>query len=381
MYKEFKVIVVIPAAGSGMRMNSDKNKLLIKIGKDTIIEKTLDIFEKNKYIDEIIVVTNDSEIIKIARKFSKAGNTISGGDTRQESVHKGILNIEGEDGIVLIHDAARPFITDDVIERVIEMTHLYKSCIPAVEVKDTIKTIDGDFVSKTLDRDSLISVQTPQGFRLNILKEAYELKDSYPATDDASLVEKLGYPVFVARGDYDNIKLTTIEDIKHTRSIEGVNDVRIGIGYDVHKLVENRNLILGGVKIPYEKGLLGHSDADVLVHAIMDAILGSIGKGDIGRIFPDTDNKFKDVSSLLLLKEVKDVLDEEGYKINNIDAVIIAQKPKILPFVEKMKENIALTLNIDISQINIKGTTTEKLGFEGRGEGISSQAVVMVDKK
>ncbi|MEA3423465.1 MAG: 2-C-methyl-D-erythritol 4-phosphate cytidylyltransferase [Bacillota bacterium] len=380
MYKEFKVIVVVPAAGSGKRMNSDKNKLLVKIGKDTIVEKTLDVFEKNKYIDEMIVVTNDSEIINIVRKFSKVRNTISGGVTRQESVYKGISSIE-EDGIVLIHDAARPFITDEIIERVIEMTHLYKACIPAVKIKDTIKTIDGKFISKTLDRDSLISVQTPQGFRLNILKEAYELKNSYPATDDASLVEKLGYPVLVVRGDYNNIKLTTTEDIKHARSIGGVNDVRIGIGFDVHKLVENRDLILGGVKIPYEKGLLGHSDADVLVHAIMDAVLGSIGKGDIGRIFPDTDNDFKNISSLLLLKEVGVILDKEGYKINNIDAVVIAQKPKISPFIEEMKKNIAMTLNADISQINIKGTTTERLGFEGRGEGISSQAVVIVDNK
>ncbi len=381
MYKELEVAVIIVAAGSGTRMNSDKNKLLIEIGKETIIEKTLNVFERNNYIDEIIVVTNDSEIMNIAGKISKARNTISGGKTRKDSVYNGILNIEEDDALVLIHDGARPFVTDDIIERVIEKTYLHKACIPAVEVKDTIKKISEDIVDETLDRDSLITVQTPQGFKLDVLKEAYKLKDIYPATDDASLVEKLGYPIYVVKGDYNNIKMTTMDDIKRARYIEGDNDMRIGIGYDVHKLVENRDLILGGVKIPYEKGLLGHSDADVLVHAVMDAILGSIGKGDIGRIFPDTDNKFKDISSLLLLKEVSFILDKEGYKINNIDAVVIAQKPKISPFVEEMKKNIARTLNIDISQVNIKGTTTEKLGFEGRGEGISSQVVVIVDKK
>ena len=378
MYKGFKVTVVVPAAGNGTRMNSDKNKLLIRIGKDTIVEKTLDTFERNKYVDEIIVVTNNDEII---RKVSKNVAIVSGGSTRQESVYNGILNIKDDDGIVLIHDAARPYITNDVIERVIEKTYLYKACIPAVNVKDTIKMIDKEYVDATLDRSKLISVQTPQGFRLKILKEAYQLKNIKFATDDASLVERLGYPVFVVEGDYNNIKLTTIEDIKHARFIEGVNDVRIGIGYDVHRLVENRDLILGGVKIPYEKGLLGHSDADVLLHAIMDAILGAIGNGDIGRNFPDTDNEFKDISSLLLLEKVKLILDKEGYKINNIDAVVIAEKPKIAFFVEEMKKNIAMILNADISFINIKGTTTEKLGFEGRGEGISSQAVVTVDKK
>ncbi|MBN2259314.1 MAG: 2-C-methyl-D-erythritol 2,4-cyclodiphosphate synthase [Clostridiales bacterium] len=381
MYKNLKVTVVIPAAGSGTRMKNNMNKLLIEIDQESIMEKTLNAFENHKLIDAVILVTKNNDIVKIGKTFSKVKKIVSGGESRQDSVSSGIDSIEETEGIVLIHDAARPFVTEELINRVIEKTFLKKACIPAVRMKDTVKRIDGEVVAETLVRDELISVQTPQGFLLSIMKKAVFQKDILRVTDDSSLVEALGIPVYVVEGDYENIKITTVEDLARSKELKGMNQMKIGIGYDVHKLVEERELILGGVKIDYERGLLGHSDADVLLHAIMDAILGAIGKGDIGKVFPDTDDSYKGISSLILLEKVKKIIENEGYNISNIDAVVIAQKPKIAPYVPEMIKNIARVLSIDESLVNIKGTTTEKLGFEGRGEGISSQAIVMVDKK
>lgn len=203
-----------------------------------------------------------------------------------------------------------------------------------------------------------------------MLIEAYEkaYDDSYRGTDDASVVERAGYEVTIVDGDYENIKITTKEDLP----LEN----RVGMGFDVHQLAEDCRLVLGGVEIPWEKGLLGHSDADVLLHAVMDALLGAAGLGDIGRHFPDSDEQYRGISSMKLLESVKGLLDENFYKVANVDATIIAQKPKIAPYAEEMRKNIAGVLDVDQSRINVKGTTTEQLGFAGRGEGIAANAVV-----
>ncbi|MBQ8562832.1 MAG: 2-C-methyl-D-erythritol 2,4-cyclodiphosphate synthase [Firmicutes bacterium] len=229
--------------------------------------------------------------------------------------------------------------------------------------------------SRTLDRKSLFQVQTPQGFASEILREAYEqaYRDGFLGTDDASLVERLGYRIALTEGDYANIKITTREDLPM--------EIRVGTGYDVHRLTEGRKLILGGVDIPYEKGLAGHSDADVMVHALMDAMLGAAGLGDIGRHFPDTDPQYKGISSLKLLQIVNQRLHEAGYELGNADVTIIAQKPKLAGYIRQMEENLAQALAADCRQINVKATTTEKLGFTGRGEGIAAEAVCIIKSK
>jgi len=224
-----------------------------------------------------------------------------------------------------------------------------------------------------LERKNLYSVQTPQTFERTIIENAYTkaFSDGYFGTDDGSLVERLGLPVVIAEGDYGNIKITTREDLPLEK--------RVGMGYDVHRLVEGRRLVVGGVLIDFEKGLLGHSDADVLVHAVMDALLGAASLGDIGQHFPDNDMRYKDISSLELLSRVGELLKENGYTACNIDATIMAQRPKMMPHAQRMKENIAARLGMSVENINIKATTTEGLGFVGREEGIASQAVCIIE--
>ena len=272
---------------------------------------------------------------------------------------------------VLVHDAARPFVTEDVVQEVIRGAFDRGAAVPCVAVKDSLRENEGER-SRCVDRSRFFAVQTPQGFRKELLDEAYEkaCKDGFSGTDDASLVERLGYNVEIVDGDYDNIKITTKEDLPMEN--------RIGTGFDVHRLVEGRKLILGGVEIPYEKGLDGHSDADVLIHALMDALLGAAAMGDIGRHFPDTDDAYKGISSMKLLDRVNNILAENMYSIGNADITVIAQKPKLSPYIEKMRENVADVLGIGKDLINIKATTTEKLGFTGRGEGIAAEAVCSI---
>lgn len=379
MYKNKKLAVIIAAAGSGKRMGGGVPKQFLEIEGKTVLVKTAVAFSRNQYIDSIFVVTGKdylettNTLLKDLEKFQGA---VCGGSERQDSVMAGLKILPDDIEYVLVHDGARPFVTQEVIDRVIFDTVLTGAAIAAVPVKDTIKTIEaeGKTFEKTLDRSRLRSIQTPQGFEVKLLKSAYEaaFNSGFYGTDDAVLVERLGHKIYYSKGDYKNIKITTKEDMPM--------ETRIGTGYDVHKFAENRKLIMGGVEIPHSRGLLGHSDADVLVHAVMDALLGAAGLGDIGKHFPDTDDKYKGISSLKLLEHVGGLLKEQGYSVGNIDSTIIAQEPKMAPFIEQMKINIAETLKIRHNKVNVKATTTEKLGFTGRGEGIAAEAVCILNK-
>lgn len=381
MYNNSKVAVIIAAAGQGKRLGAPVPKQYLKIGGELILAKTVKAFERVDEVDYIFIVTNDdyiqlcTEMVK-TNSFRKVEGIVSGGKERQDSVFNALQEMNRKKpgvSTVLVHDGARPFVEQDVIQNVIKAAYEKGAAAACVAMTNSVRKLTADRCSsQSVDREDYFAVQTPQGFRKSVLIGAYNkaYDDGFTGTDDASLVERAGHDITIVEGDYGNIKITTKEDLPMEN--------RVGTGFDVHRLVEGRKLILGGVEIPYEHGLLGHSDADVLLHALMDALLGAAALGDIGRHFPDTDEKYRGISSMELLAQVKKLLDENFYKIGNADITLIAQKPKISSYTEKMRENIAEILDVDITRINIKGTTTEKLGFTGREEGIACEAVASI---
>ena len=375
------VSALIPAAGRGERLGRGINKAFVSVAGKPILVHTLAVFETCEAVDEIVVVTS-LEDMKAAEEligrfhFNKVRSVITGGSQRQESVENGLKTVSGD--IVVIHDAARPMVTHDIIERSIKKAEEMGACIAAVPVIDTIKMASRDgIVAGTIDRSSLYAVQTPQTFQTDLIRLAHAQAraNGQCATDDAALVEAMGREVAIVQGSYENIKITTPADLEFASSHFGSGEMRTGIGLDVHAFAEGRKLILGGVDIACEKGLAGHSDADVLLHAIADACLGAAAMGDIGRYFPDTDLQYKGISSLKLLDRVGKLIADEGWRILNIDAVLAFQRPKIASYVPQMRENISRCLAISVDRVSVKGTTTEHLGFEGRGEGISCYAV------
>ncbi len=384
MYKGKKVSVIIPCAGKGTRMHTPIAKQFLEIDGTPILAMTIQAFDKNDFTDQIIIVVNEEHMeycnqnILVKYGLQKRVRVIAGGRERQDSVWAGINCIEEDAELVLIHDGVRPFVTPEVIAGVLEKANLYGAAVAAVPVKDTIKVMHEDIFTQTPERKNLYQIQTPQGFCKRLLIDAYKkaFQDKFYGTDDAVLVERLGEKVYFSMGDYMNRKITTLDDLPQGGSALP----KVGIGYDVHALVENRILVLGGVEIPYEKGLAGHSDADVLIHALMDAMLGAAAMGDIGKHFPDTQAEYKGISSLKLLERVGDLLEKRGYVLGNADITVIAERPKIAKFKPQMITNISSVLKIQEDQINIKGTTTEKLGFCGRGEGIAAEAVVLLMK-
>lgn len=375
MYKKRKVIAIIGAAGSGRRMAASLPKQFIKLNGKTILATTVEKFEKCKLIDEIIVVSSKDYVELCGKILVECKNLkiIKGGNERQDSIGNAINYLcetgEDEKTIVLIHDGVRPFVNEEIIKRVISATYEKGAAIAAVKTKDTIRHID----EGTLDRSKLFNVQTPQGFYYSIIKKAHEQAklDGFYGTDDASLVERLGINIDIVNGNESNKKITTPEDL--------IMENRIGTGFDVHQLVFGRKLVLGGVEIQYEKGLLGHSDADVLLHSLMDALLGAAALGDIGKLFPDNDEKYKGISSMDLLKQVKTLLNQAGFCLQNADMTIICQQPKLCGYIDMMRKNISTALDVNIDRISIKATTTEKLGYTGRGEGIASEAVCLLN--
>lgn len=368
-----KVFVIIGAAGSGKRMGAPVPKQFLKINGKTILEETVQKFKDSSIVDDITVVAA-AEYVPLCEKLFCGGgvSVVAGGNERQDSIGNALDSLKergvSDYDIVLVHDGVRPYCSQELIQRVAKDAAEKGAVIAAVPPKDTIRHIS----EGTLDRSKLYNVQTPQGFTASILQEAYgkAKEDGFYGTDDAGLVERIGISVSITEGESTNIKITTPEDLKMEN--------RIGTGFDVHRLTEGRKLILGGVDIPFEKGLDGHSDADVLVHALMDALLGACAVGDIGKLFPDTDDSFKGISSLKLLKKVREVLTERGFTLVNCDMTLICQRPKLAPYIDQMRQNIADVLETDVDRVSIKATTTEKLGFAGRGEGICCEAVALL---
>ena len=381
--------VVLAAGGSGSRMNLNENKIFLPVGGKSVLLRSMLLFDG--LIDSMVIVCRpeDKERIRCIASCSGVSYPFSlvfGGDTRQHSVLNGLNSLQAESGdIVLIHDAARCLTPSVVIRDVLDSCICFGSGVAAVPAVNTMKYADCNrMVIRTTNRTDLYEIQTPQGFCFDTLISAYQKAetDGFLATDDASVMEYAGFPVRLVNGSKYNIKITQKEDLVIMNAVlqQNLPALRVGLGYDVHRLTENRKLILCGVEIPHTLGLLGHSDADVALHALMDALLGAASLGDIGIHFPDTSEKYKNISSLFLLGEVIGKVRKSGFEFVNADITISAQKPKLAPYIPMMKQKVSETLSCDPMQINIKATTTEKLGFEGREEGISAQAVCLLQK-
>lgn len=363
---------VIVCAGKGERTGLPYNKVLHYIGQKTVIELVLDVFSNTSVARSVIVASKaDMPIFsELADRYENV-SVCEGGATRAESVKNGLAAL-GDCDIVVIHDGARPFVKTDIIENSIASAIENGSGIAAVRAVDTIKRVSDNSVLAHLDRSELYCMQTPQTFRYREICAAYaELgNDAYACTDDAEIYGKSGKTPKIVDGDYSNIKITTADDL--VRALP--RNIRIGAGFDVHRLVSGRKLILGGIDVPNDKGLDGHSDADVLTHAIMDALLSAAGLPDIGVLFPDTDDMFLGVSSMKLLADVMERISECRRSVVNISAVIIAQRPKLAPFISDMRKSLARAMGLDVSQVNVSATTTEHIGIVGSGEAIAASA-------
>ncbi len=372
-----RIGAVIAAAGSSTRMGGGVKKQYLMYEDLPVLVRAVKAFCAIKEEIDTVVVCPPGDEQLVSSMLDEYGlgarvrAVVAGGDTRQESVRRGLAALEGCE-LVLVHDAARPFVTREVIEGVLRALESCEAAVPCVRPKQTIRT-----VNETLDRAALYEVQTPQGFRAETLRRALEKaeRDGFTGTDEAGLVERIGVRVTITEGDYSNVKITTPEDLPREPQI------RVGSGYDVHRLAEGRPLMLGCVNVPYERGLLGHSDADVLAHAMADALLGACALGDIGRHFPDSDPEFEGMSGARLLSETARIIRENGFETVNIDATLVAQRPKIAPYAEAMRKACAEALGVAAGRVSIKATTEEGLGITGDGNAMAAYATAAVKGK
>ena len=380
---------VIVAAGKGTRSGLEQNKVFFSIHGRTVLARCLDAFEDCGRFDGAVLVLSGEDMPAFEALGKREGpfgivkRLAVGGQSRRESVLHGLLEVPEDTEIVAIHDAARPFVSRAVIDATIESARAHGSGVISTPVVDTIKQYQADGTVVSLRRDTLRAVQTPQAFDYRRILDAHLWAEAEErdVTDDAMLFEHYygNVCLVTADGAEENRKLTTKADFEGLNAVP-FTDVRVGQGYDVHRLVAGRRLVLCGVTVPWETGLDGHSDADVAVHALMDALLGALGLGDIGRHFPDTDDRYRDADSMKLLDAVMALVRARGYRVSNADITIVAQRPKLAPYIEEMRRNLAVGLDIEADRVNVKATTTEKLGFEGEGLGISAQAAVLVIK-
>lgn len=379
--------VLIVAAGSGLRAAQGVPKQYVRFGNKTVLAYTLEAFLHHPLIDRILVVIAEGHEELFKETAKEVGGDIAfciGGDTRQKSVFKGLQHLANSPPThVLIHDAARPFVSAHLVERVIAGLQNNIAVLPVLALSDTLKQVADSHVVKTIDRETLFLAQTPQGFKYTEILNAHQQADAeenIAFTDDASIAEWLGLDVAVITGDTQNVKITTAEDIETAAMLvrSPIPDIRCGEGFDVHKFGPGDHLTLCGIDIPFSHCLVGHSDADVALHALTDAILGAIASGDIGSHFPPSESRWRGQSSDLFLAHACTLVANMKGRILNIDVTIICEHPKIGPLRDQMRARIAEITQIDTSRISVKATTTEGLGFTGRKEGIAARATVSV---
>ncbi len=389
-----KIVALITACGRGNRFNQGEGipKQYLPLAGVPLLRHSILAFLNHPKISDVICVIHPDDVALYEEAVLGLDllNPVFGGDTRQSSIRLGLEALrEYNPNKVLIHDGVRPFVSKRIINGILEKLETHPAVIPAVQVEDTLKKYSDGKIEWTLERENLWRAQTPQGFLYEDILNSHVAFKDLNFTDDAALNEYAGIPVAIVPGSQNNFKLTTEEDYEiakrmATTMIDGVSEAgRVGNGFDVHRFRvknndENNLIKICGVDIEFDKKIEAHSDGDVAIHALMDALLGAIGQGDIGDHFPPTDNKWKNADSREMLKVVKNLLVKKGAKISNCDITIICEKPKISKYKNQMRESLSQVLVIDKSLVNVKATTTEKLGFLGREEGIAAQANVAV---
>lgn len=398
-----RTVAIVPAAGRGERLGAGLLKPLRQIGGRALLDRCVQALVTHPAVDEVIValpsvLVGDPPAYLLGQV--KRVQLVTGGDRRQDSVARAFAVAPDDTEIVLIHDAARPFVSADLITRTIEAARASGAALAALPARETVKiveaeegraSLEGARVGRTVPRDTVVLAQTPQAFRHGVLSAALAAADpDVEATDEAGLVEQAGYPVHVVEGDPFNLKVTVPQDLvvadaiaREHEAVAGIGAgagtiARVGTGYDLHRLVEGRPLVLAGVRVPFEKGLLGHSDADAICHAVTDAILGAAAAGDIGGHFPDDDSRFEGASSIELLRRAAGLVRARGGTIVNVDVTLVAQRPKIAPHLPAMRANLAEALGIAVDRVSVKGKTNEGVDAVGRGEAMAAHAVASV---
>jgi 2-C-methyl-D-erythritol 4-phosphate cytidylyltransferase / 2-C-methyl-D-erythritol 2,4-cyclodiphosphate synthase len=380
------VSAIIVAGGRGARLGAGRPKQLLEIGGRSMLQWCVTAFDDHPAVNEIVIVLprDLSESLEIDA-VNKDIELAIGGERRQDSVEAGFRATSPSADIVLVHDAARPFVSEDLISRVIAGAAKHGAVVPARRPSDTVKRASdaGAAVEETIPRETIWLAQTPQGFRRSLLAEAIAKTAGADVTDEATMVERAGHAVHIVEGDARNIKITTGDDLEQARDRAQPGKIsreefRVGTGYDLHRLVEGRPLVLAGVQIPCEKGPLGHSDGDVVCHAVCDAIFGAAGMGDIGRHFPDTDPHWKDVPGLEFAGRARDIIGEASWKVSSVDVTVILERPKLAPFMIGMRD--ALTQALGGAAVSIKAKTNEGVDATGRGEAIAAHAVAVITR-
>ena len=383
MGKNKKITVIVLAAGKSERFG--QNKILYELNGVPVIIKTLKTIYQLSNVENVIVVCSKENIKKINdilnnENFQTNTVTVLGGITRMESLLKAVNycdmnNISDE--IIIVQDAARPNATLELYQKGIESLDNYHAVVPGIKSNDTVKIIDNNnIVIKTMNRESIMNIQTPQFFDRKVLVDNINLKkDLLNLTDDSSIFDDSSTQVKIIKGTHENLKITNKSDIDFFHQ-----NIKYGIGFDVHKLIPHKYLTLGGIKIDYPFKLEGHSDGDALIHSIIDSILGACGLGDIGHYFSSEDTSFKDIDSQIMLSEIKDMVNKKGFEILHIDNTIIAQQPRMNNHLKKMKINLSKTLDLNVNNINIKSTTTDQLGIIGSEKAIAAQSITTIKK-
>jgi len=372
------IFLILLAAGDSKRFKSNAPKLYNKVNNKTLLEHSLDSFRDFKKIKKTLIVYNKKH--KKYLKKLNLGNSIMivGGKTRQDSTFRALNKINKiKCRKVLIHDAARPFPNRNIIKKIINNLNKNHAVIPVIKNNDATKRVKKNIIFKNIQRNSLRFAQTPQGFTFNKIYKKHRKNKNKIFDDDSALFVNDGDKVLVINGNKSNLKITENEDIDIFKSFKKKR-TNFGIGFDIHKLIKGRKLYLGGVKIPFHLGLKGHSDADPVLHALIDSLLGACAMGDIGKLFSNKNKKYKNIRSTILLKKVISMLEYKNFSINNIDINIIAQKPNIKKYSKKIINLISNLCKINADQINVKGKTTEKLGLTGKGEAIASEVISSV---
>lgn len=386
------VAAIIPAGGAGRRFGPAQPKQFVELAGWPVLAHTLTRFDQVIGVDQIILVVPYDHVREVRKNIVdplgliKALYITAGGETRQESVYQGFLALDDEIDLVVIHDAVRPLVRASIIEEVITAARDYGAAIAAMPVRDTLKRVENGMVQDTLDRNLVWQAQTPQAFERQCLAEALAAarRDGFVGTDEASLVERTGAPVRIVHGAAENIKITMPEDLILAETLIEYGKergMRVGMGFDVHTLAPGRKLMLGCVEVPFDRGLEGHSDADVMAHALCDAMLGAAGLGDIGTHFPDNSPKWAGASGSSLLSITAQKIREAGFDLTSADVTLLAQKPKIKDYRKDMIQAMAAALSVDPSCLNVKATTTEGMGAVGREEGLAAAAAVLLARK